>query len=101
MLVAKPANMMNGIQRPKHLDPAYRTALIVSALLNLPALIGGDPQPTPIEPHELMAQLNAMQPINWIKIRDELISLMCGEAIKTVDLESMPMRPNSIGASAA
>jgi hypothetical protein len=41
-----------------------------------------------------------MQPSNWMKIRDELITRLRGEAIKTVYLESMPMRPNAIGASA-
>jgi integrase len=67
----------------------------------LPALIGGGSQPVPIEPREIMAQLDAMQSSNWIKIRDELLSRLRGEAIKPVDLESVPMPPTPIVASAA
>ena len=67
----------------------------------LPALIGGNPQPIPIEPHELMARLDAMQPSNWIRIRDELLSRLRGDEIKTVDLQSIRVPKNAIVASAA
>jgi hypothetical protein len=67
----------------------------------LPALIGGGSQPVPIEPREIMAQLDAMQSSNWIKLRDELLSRLRGEAIKAVDLESVPTPPSPIVESAA
>jgi hypothetical protein len=48
-----------------------------------------------------MARLDAMQPSNWIRIRDELLSRLRGEAIKTVDLQSIQVPTKAIVASVA
>ena len=54
----------------------------------LPALIGGTPEPKPLDPSELRTQLNAMKPGTWRKIRDELIARLPKEDRHAIEVRA-------------
>lgn len=54
----------------------------------LPAVIGGAPERKPIDLAEVSAQLKAMKPRNWKKIRDELLPRLPPVVEAAVDIEA-------------
>jgi len=50
----------------------------------LPALLGGGADAKPLDPIELRAQLTAMKPRTWKRIRDELLARLPSHGIKPV-----------------
>jgi|GEM_PF-834034 len=61
----------------------------------LPALIGGPREPEPITAAELRAQLTAMRPRTWKKIRNALLARLPVGAVQTVEVKAarQPEKP--------
>jgi len=65
----------------------------------LPAVLGGQSEPTQLAPAELRDRLIAMTPENWRTIRDELLTRLPATPIKVIEIAAETAGPKLLAAS--